>query len=261
MKRPISELDSKGLLQLVKSRRLDEMEALQVLRSPYCNLQVAEVIAADSGALDADAVRQILAGFPGFNLSQSLSLLATLPWTSLLAVAQTPRTPPVVRRHAERKILQLVPGLALGEKIALARRAHRILFQPLVAASDEKVLLALLDNPRLVENDLLVILNTSTPPREFFSALAGHRRWGRYLRVRRALVQCPHTPLPLALSVLVQLPTTQLRQVLEHPEIPDAVAEAARSLLEREAQGRRRVIKSSGDVSSGGGAQPSEDLR
>ena len=211
--------------------------------------------------LDAHAVREKLAGFPGFNFGRALDLLGTLPWTSLLSVSQTPRTPPVVRRQAERKLLTMIASMTHGEKIALARRAHRTIFRVLVGTGDGRVLSALLNNPRLVENDILVMLNTSEPPQEFFRELAGHSKWGSYLGVRRALVECPHTPLPIALSVLVQLPVIELREVLDRRNLPHGVRDAAVSLLEREDRGVRRVIDFSGDDSDGGGAQSSEGVR
>ncbi len=78
--------------------------------------------------LGPHGVRELLAGFPGFNFCRALDLLATLPWVSLLTISQAPKTPPVVRRHAERKLVSQMLTMALGEKIALARRAHRALF-------------------------------------------------------------------------------------------------------------------------------------
>jgi hypothetical protein len=256
----ISGLDSDTLLEFVEQRQLDELEVLRVLRSPFCTPQIAERIASDPRLLDAHAVREKLAGFPGFTFGRALDLLSTLPWTSLLSLSQSPRTPPVVRRQAERKLLGLLASMALGEKIALARRAHRAIFKVLISTGDGQVLSALLNNPRLVENDILVILNTSEPPAEFFAELASHQKWGPYIRVRRALVGCTHTPLPIALSVLVQLSVTELRRILEHPDLPEAVREAAQSLLDREASGERRVIEFSGDDSDGGGAQSPEGL-
>lgn len=257
----IPELDSEKLLELVRGRKLDEIEILRVLRSPFCTAQIAERIASDPGLLGTHEVREKLAGFPGFTFGRALDLLATLPWTSLLSLSQSPRTPPVVRRQAERKLLTQLPSMSLGEKIALARRAHRALFGALINTADGQVLCALLNNARLVENDLLVILNTSEPPTEFFSELAGHKKWGAYIRVRRALAVCPHTPLPLALSVLVQLSVAELRRVMEYPGLAENVRDAAYSLLEREASGQRRVIDFSGDDSDGGCAQPPEGFR
>ena len=261
MKRVISELDSSELMALVRERQLDDLEVLQVLRSPFCTAQIAELIAADPKLLDAHTVRERLAGFPGFTFSRALDMLSTLPWASLLSLSQTPRTPPVVRRQAERHVLSQVVSMTLGEKIALARRAHRAIFPTLISGGDENVLTALLDNPRLVENDILVMLNTAAPPPGFFTELARHRKWGQYFRVRRALVECAHSPLPLALSVLVQLPTSELRRVIARPGLPQKVRAAALSLLEREALGRRRVVESSIDDGNGGAAQPPEGLR
>ncbi len=260
-RKSISELDSAGLLELVRGRKLDEIGVVQVLRSPFCTAQIADRIASDPGLMGTHEVREKLAGFPGFAFGRALDLLATLPWTSLLSLSQSPRTPPVVRRQAERKLLAQLASMTLGEKIALARRAHRALFRALINTGDGQVLCALLNNARLVENDILVILNTSEPLPEFFSELAGHRKWGPYIRIRRALVVCPHTPLPLALSVLVQLSVSELRRVLEYPGLAENVHDAAHSLLEREASGQRRVIDFSGDDSDGGGTQPPEGVR
>lgn len=256
MVRSISELDSQRLLEYVQTQELDELEVLQVLRSPFCTAQIAELVANHPRWLDGHAVRERLAGFPGFTFARAMDFLGTLPWTSLIAVAQTPRTPPVIRRQAERKLLGMVVSMTLGEKIALARRTHRVLLGPLIATGDTQVLTALLDNPRIVENDILIILNTAEPPPEFFATLARHTRWGQYLRIRRAIVQCPQTPLPLALSVLVQLPNTELKSVLQRRDLPEKVRAAAVALRERKDPAQRRVIRSSGENGDGGAAQP-----
>jgi len=261
MVRSIGDLDSKELMDLVNSRELGELEALQVLRSPFCTPQIAEAIASDRSLLGTHGVRELLAGFPGFTFARALGLLATLPWVSLLALSQAPKTPPVVRRHAERKLIDHMYSMALGEKIALARRAHRALFRALTASGDEQVLIALLNNPRLVENDILVILNTIEVPAEFLAELARHGRWGSYRGVRRAVVESDSTPLPLALSVLVQLPVSDLREVVGRKGLRPAVRDAAHSLIERDARGQRGVIISSGETSDGGDSQTPEDLR
>ena len=104
-KKSIPELDSDGLMEFVRGRQVDELEVLQVLRSPFCTAQIAERIASDPRLMGTHEVRERLAGFPGFTFGRALDLLATLPWTSLLSLAQSPRTPPVVRRQAERKLL------------------------------------------------------------------------------------------------------------------------------------------------------------
>ncbi len=261
MVRSIGDLDTKGLMDLVDNHELGELEALQVLRSPFCTPQIAEAIASNSSLLDAHGVRELLAGFPGFSFARALDLLATLPWVSLLALSQAPKTPPVVRRHAERKLVDHLYSMALGEKIALARRAHRALFKALTASGDAQILIALLNNPRLVENDILVILNTVDVPVDFLSELVRHNRWGSYRGVRRAVVEAGPTPLPLALSVLVQLSASDLREVVGKKNLRPEVRAAAYSLIERESRGQRGVIISSGETRDGGDPQTPEDLR
>jgi hypothetical protein len=233
MSRSISELSSEELMSLVRRGELDELRVLEVLRSPFCTSQIAEEIASNRSLLGAQAVKEKLAGFPGFTFARAMDLLSSLPWTSLLAVAQNPRTPPVVRRQAERKLIFQVPSMSLGEKIAMARRAHRALFPALTGGSDEKILTALLDNPRMVENDVVVFVNTGEPPVEFYGVVARHRKWGQYYGVRRALVECSRTPLPLALSIMVQLPRSDHKRMAGRKNLSDEIREAAAGLFAR----------------------------
>lgn len=259
--RRLRDLSPIELLEHVRDRQLDEGEALEVLRSPYCTPEVAEIVADSRHLLTSIAVRELLSGFRGFRFSRAMDLLATLPWTSLLSVAQSPSAPPVVRRQAEKRLLTALPKLTLGEKIALARRVHRIVMRNLIALEDPQVLLALLDNPRAVENDVLLILNTCEPPPEFFAAVARHPRWGHYYGVRRALAECPRTPLPLALSALVQLRAADLGRVARRPDVPAPVRSAARALKEKDSKGLRRMIRSSVDDDIGAPDDPSKSLR
>ena len=233
----IAELSSPDLLALVRGGGLDDLEVLEVLRSPFCTAQIAELVASSREHLGTQSVRELLAGFPGLSAARAMNLLSSLPWTSLMAVAQTPRTPAMVRRQAERKLILQIHSMTLGEKVAMARRAHRALFPALVAEGDPMVLTALLDNPRLVENDLVVLLNTREPPADLVLEIVRHHRWGQYLGVRRAAVECPTSPLPLALSVLVQLPPTEHQRIASKERLPERLREAAAALLDRRERG------------------------
>jgi hypothetical protein len=229
----IPDLASDELLALVAQGGLDDFQVLDVLRSPFCTPQIAEIIASSREHLGTQAIREKLAGFPGLSNAQAMNLLGSLAWSSLIAVAQSPKTPPLVRRQAERKLILQVPSMTLGEKIAMARRAHRALFPALIAGGDDKILTALLDNPRLVETDLVVLLNTGQPPIEFIFAVARHHRWGRSYRVRRAIVECARCPLPLALSILVQLSRQDQRSISKREDLSDDIRTAAEALVSR----------------------------
>jgi hypothetical protein len=230
MSRHIAHQSADELESLVRTTDLDDREILEVLRNPYCSARIAEMIAASRKNLGTQAVREKLAGFPGLNFTRAMNLVGSLTWTSLLNLAQAHRTPPVVRRQTEKKLVNRIPSMTLGEKVALARRAHRALFKALINGGDEMVLTALLDNPRLVENDLVVLINTKDPTPDFLGAVARHRKWGSFIGVRRAIVESPQSPLPLALSVLVQLPRSEQRKIAARTSNAEEVRKAAAAL-------------------------------
>jgi hypothetical protein len=233
MAQRLSELGSRELLDRVANDELGEGEVLEVLRNPHCTIEIAERIVNTPGWLTSHVVRERLAAFRGMPLSRSLNLLQTLPWLSLLHLAQLPQTPPMIRRQAERRLLARITTMTLGEKVAVARRAHRPLFRRLIANGDESVLVALLDNPRLVETDVLVIINTGSPSAGFFTTVARHSRWGERYPVRQALAECPHAPLAVALAALVQLKVTDIARAARKPDLTEKVRAAAWALVEK----------------------------
>ena len=229
----IADLASDDLMALARGGNLDDFQILDIIRSPFCTPQIAELFASSRDHLGTQAIREKLAGFPGLNNAQAINLLGSLTWSSLITVAQNLRTPPLVRRQAERKLIHQVPTMSRGEKIAMSRRAHRALFPALIAGRDDKILTALLDNPRLVENDLVVLINTGEPPTEFIIAVARHHRWGKSYGVRKVIVECPLSPLPLALSILVQLPRSDQKRIAERDKVAERVRSAAEALFTR----------------------------
>ena len=139
MDQPISTLNSDQLLDRVRRHDLDEPAILEVLRNPYCTVEIAELIAESRLWTTSYKVRERLAGTPGIPFARAANLLGTLPWLSLLLVAQEPATAPMVRRHAEKKLLEKIGKMTLGEKVALARRAHRPLFSKLIAVPSARL--------------------------------------------------------------------------------------------------------------------------
>ncbi len=228
-------MNSSQLLELAQTDGLDEGQVLEMLRNPYCTPEVAEILVKRREILGSHVVRERLAGFPGMNFSQAMSLLPTLPWLSVLHIAQNPRTPPRIRRQAERKLLHKLPRMSLGETIALARLAHRPLLPALMATDLEQVQLAVLDNARLVENDVLVMLSREGLPREVLLGVLRHGRWGRSHAVRKRAACHPGLPVPLALGVLVELRPSALVEIAETPGLREEIREAAMGLAERKA--------------------------
>ena len=108
---------------------------------------------------------------------------------------------------------------------------------------------------------VLVILNTSSAPPAFYAELARHPKWGQYYGIRLGLAGCPQTPVPIALSALVQLRVVDLDEVSQRQTLPEPVRAAAKALKEKEKKGLRRVVRSPENDVEGGSSDSPESIR
>lgn len=212
--------------------RLSESDALRCLRHPYSGEAVVAEILASGRLLSSREVRKAVALHPAAPRAEALRLLEDLTWRDLVDVGREARTPAPVRFSANRRILEKLPKLSLGEKAALARLADRTLVGALLDDGEVDVLAALLGNPRLVEEDLTAWLLVRYPKEAQLVHLASSERWMARTAVRTAVLLSPSTPRAVALSLL----TSSVRAVWERlagdPSADPLLAACARTLLE-----------------------------
>lgn len=221
------------LHRVAENEDLDDGQAVEVLRNPHCSPEVAERVASHRRLMGSDRIRRLVCSIRGMSTPRVADLVATLPWLGLLQLAQEPKTPPMVRKMAEKRLLLKLPRLTLGEKIGLARRAHRALYGPLVATGDPQVVIALLENPRLAETDVVSLLNANEPQPVVFSAVLRNPRWAPRRGIRMAMARNRSTPLPVALSALAELGPGELRGLAQDPRVPERVKEGVVRLLRK----------------------------
>lgn len=159
-------------------------------------------------------------------------LVPQLYWKELLEAALDLRTPPVIRRSCEKNLIERLPSLGLGEKIALARRATPLVIQVLRHEKDIKVIRALLQNPRMREMTLIAMVNNPQTMPEILAHIGNHPKWGSLYQVRWALVRNPNCPLGTALQQLKHLRRKNLMQLLHHPGLHPAVIQKIKKLLQ-----------------------------
>lgn len=162
----------------------------------------------------------------------SLRLLPSLFWRDLAQVASGPYLPGLVRVRAEALLLERLPDLRLGDKIALARLATPGLLRALLGQSDGRILEAALLNPRLGEEALLSLLRGASAPRALIEHVGASTRWCASYAVRRELVLQPRTPLALALAQVTSLVRGDLQRVAASASLPPLVRAAAARALE-----------------------------
>lgn len=186
-------------------------EAVEALRNPYLSAEGARAIAERSHLVSAYEVRRALALSPRAPEVVALNLVVGLYWADLLAVTLEVRVRPTVRRAAELALLTRLPRLAVGEKIAIARRGGAGVIAALRTDPTPRVIAALLENPRLTEGLLGPALLSDRAQPALLTAVAANPRWGTRHGLRLLICRNPHTPIAVALPLLPALRKDELR--------------------------------------------------
>jgi len=121
--------------------------------------------------------------------------------------------------------------LPLGLRRAAARTTDRLVLDRLMHDKNPLVIGLLLDNPRVVERDVVRIAAMRPTTLEIVTLIASHRRWGSQYSVRKAIVCNPFAPTDLKVRLLPTLMRQDLRDALREGALEaEARDEAQRRL-------------------------------
>lgn len=227
--------DEQGVLEFVRERLpgLDGTLMRRLLRHPFLGTEAIRLLLEDRDAVGLYEVRRELAGHPKTPDARAIQLVATLYWRDLTALSTQTRVRPTVRRAAERRLADRLPGLAVGEKVAIARRCSPALVPRIGHDPNPRVIQALLENPRLTEGVLLQLVSRDSARPEVLAMVARDRRWGVRYRIRVPICRNPNTPVATALAQLPALRKIDLKDVAGDPRLAKAVRKRAELLLGR----------------------------
>jgi hypothetical protein len=153
--------------------------------------------------------------------------LPHLGWRDLAELSVNARVSPVLRRESEKLLGTRLPELAVGERIALARRGSRRVVEMLREDPDASVLRAVAGNPRATESDFARILSRSDVAASFLGWLADQSSWSQRRSVRLALVRHPRTPPSSALHLIPALSRGDIDELRRDFKAPRLVRVAA----------------------------------
>jgi len=193
---------------------LQEEDALALLLSPDCTAATCQAIARNGRLTSFYSVRCRLVEARATPQHISLQFVPHLYWIDLLRISADVRISPVIRRAAENRLLGRLPELSLGEKISTAKACSRELLPTLMKDPDPRVFDALLQNPRVLEDDVVIYANREDARPQHLSMIAESRRWIFRPAVRRALAGNGQTPRAIAASQLRHLSRVELRKLL-----------------------------------------------
>ncbi|HVN31424.1 MAG TPA: hypothetical protein VMT45_05520 [Thermoanaerobaculaceae bacterium] len=220
-----------ALLELLESGgEPREGELTRLLRRPGCPGVVVERLSKCPWVLTSHRVLQLVVRHPRCPRHFAWDALPRLGWHDLLEVGRDPRTQPAIRKQSERKLIERIVNLTLGERTALARQAPRALIAILLTDEQPVCVEALLSNPQFTEMEALRLLNSNRNPKCVL-VLLRHPVWGRRPEVLRSAVRSRIVPLGVALGLLALLPETELVGLATSAEVDGRLRDAANRLL------------------------------
>lgn len=218
---------------------------LLLLKNPHVTPGLIQRIASKREWMKTYELRSAIVLHPKTPRVISMNLVSHLWWRDLARVIDRAGLAPPLKRAAERILAIRVQGMAMGERITLARIASRGVIVVLRVESNPMVMRALLQNPRLVEEDAVVIAAGRRTKSAILQVLAEDFRWSPRPAVRKALARHPATPSQVALRMIGLLSRRDLREVSVSPHVPGLVRVAIGRLLHKidSGSGRRRSVK------------------
>lgn len=123
-------------------------------------------------------------------------------------------------------------GMTAAEKLILAKVGTKQERAILVTDANKKVAVAVVEGPKMTEFEIQLIAKNRQVYEDVLRAIAQHREWGQSTSIRRELVLNPKTPLSVSTRLLSSLNEFVLKDVVKSKDIPPALVNHAKRVLE-----------------------------
>lgn len=121
--------------------------------------------------------------------------------------------------------------VTLGQRRALSKSAVKDTLDRLLSDPDPVVIGNILNNPRITEQEVLKIASKRPNSHRLLKLLACHRRWSKRYNVRKAIAMNPYTQPRIAIAILEELLTQDLRLVSRDNTVHPQVRHAAKEII------------------------------
>jgi plasmid stability protein len=136
-----------------------------------------------------------------------------------------------IGEEGRRSLQAYVAGLSVPMKVELAAKGNREVRSILSRDMSSIVARAVMQSPKLTEQDILSYAASTQTHEEILRAIAESRQWTSNRQVVSALVQNPRTPPPAAIRFLRAFQTNELRILMQNRGLSAAVRLEARRIL------------------------------
>ena len=150
--------------------------------------------------------------------------------------SQPPHQPSSRKVDEIEKLVNRIKDMGVTERTKLAMLGNAEARRLLIRDSNRQVQMAVLENPRITENEIIGIANSRSTPDEMLRAIIGNREWYKHYAVRLALVKNPKTPPALAIRMVGGLVSSDLKLLAKNKTVSRAVAQQAERLAFKKKQ-------------------------
>jgi hypothetical protein len=139
----------------------------------------------------------------------------------------------VADEELQKSLHALVQRMSVFEKIKLARVGNQEARSLLVRDRNKLVAAAAIRSPKVRDNEVLAFSKARNVCDEVLRIIASNRDWTRGYQVKMALAMNPKTPQQTAIKFLNYLQDRDLRAIMKSKDVPSAVSNHARRILNR----------------------------
>ncbi len=132
-----------------------------------------------------------------------------------------------------------IKNLPVPAKVRLALMGSKMHRAILIRDNNKIVVEAVLESPKLTENEIAIYSKMKSLPQEIIRKIATSREWTKHYSVVLNLVKNPKTPLPIAMGFLSRLRERDLREISRSREVPDPIRREAQKILTRKEKQRK----------------------
>jgi len=121
--------------------------------------------------------------------------------------------------------------LGISEKIKMALTGDKEWRSILIKDANKLVSGGVIKNPRITDGEILSILKVGVQNDEIVRLICANKEWTKNYLIRKALIECPKTPLPNSLRYLTTLNEKDIASYAKSKNISSVISTQAKRLL------------------------------
>jgi hypothetical protein len=126
---------------------------------------------------------------------------------------------------------QMVQLMGISEKIKMTLTGDKEWRSVLINDNNKLVSGSVIKNPRITDGEIIKILKVGVQNDEIVRLICANKEWVKNCLIRKALVDCPKTPLPLALRFLASLSDKEIAGYAKSKNISSVISTQAKRII------------------------------